>query len=43
MITSLVNNSFNVAAFAKTWKIAEVIPVPKEGNSRQICNIKFNS
>ena len=43
VITSLVNNLFNVASFPKAWKIAEVIPVLKEGNSRQICNIKFNS
>ncbi|XP_022781959.1 uncharacterized protein LOC111322975 [Stylophora pistillata] len=34
----LVNNSFNVAAFPKVWKIAEVIPVPKEGNPEEAAN-----
>ena len=32
VISKLVNNSFKMAAFPKAWKIAEVIPVPKEGN-----------
>lgn len=38
VISRLVNNSFNVAAFPKVWKIAEVIPVPKEGNSEEPAN-----
>lgn len=37
VISRLVNNSFNVAAFPKAWKIAQVIPVPKEGNCRFHC------
>ena len=32
MISRLVNNSFKMAAFPNAWKIAEVIPVPEEGN-----------
>ena len=32
MISRLVNNSFKMAAFPKAWKIAEVVPVPKEEN-----------
>ena len=35
MISRLVNSSFQMAAFPKAWKIAEVIPVPKEGNSEE--------
>ena len=38
MISRLVNNSFKMAAFPKAWKIAEVIPVPKEGNSEEPAN-----
>ena len=38
LISRLVNNSFNVAAFPKAWKIVEVIPVPKEGNSEEPAN-----
>ena len=32
VISRLVNNSFKMAAFPNAWKIAEVIPVPEEGN-----------
>ena len=35
MIYRLANNSFKMAAFPKAWKIAEVIPVPKERNSEE--------
>ena len=35
VISRFVNNSFKMAAFPKAWKIAEVIPVPKEGNSEE--------
>ena len=38
MISRLVNNSFKMAAFPNAWKIAEVIPVPKEGNSEEPAN-----
>ena len=38
VISKLVNNSFKMAAFPKAWKIAEVIPVPKEGNSEEPAN-----
>ena len=38
MISRLVNGSFQMAAFPKAWKIAEVIPVPKEGNSEEPAN-----
>ena len=38
MISRLVNNSFKMAALPKAWKIAEVIPVPKEGNSEEPAN-----
>ena len=38
VISRLVNNSFKMAAFPKAWKIAEVIPVPKEGNSEEPAN-----
>ena len=34
----LVNNSFKMAAFPKAWKIAEVITIPKEGNSEEPAN-----
>jgi len=37
VISRLVNSSFQMAAFPKAWKIAEVIPVPKEpANNRLI-------
>ena len=29
---------FNFIVFPKAWKIAEVIPVPKEGNSEEPAN-----
>ena len=39
MISRLVNNSFSkAAAFPKAWKVAEVISVPKEGNSEEPAN-----
>ena len=38
VISRLVNNSFKMAAFPKAWKIAEVIPIPKEGNSEEPAN-----
>ena len=38
VISRQVNNSFNVATFPKAWKIAEVIHVPKEGNSEEPAN-----
>ena len=38
VISRLVNGSFQMAAFPKAWKIAEVIPVPKEGNSEEPAN-----
>ena len=38
MIFKLVNNSFKMAPFPKAWKIAEVIPVTKEGNSKEPAN-----
>ena len=38
VISRLVNNSFKMAAFPQAWKIAEVIPVPKEGNSEEPAN-----
>ena len=38
VISRLVNISFKMAAFPKAWKIAEVIPVPKEGNSEEPAN-----
>ena len=38
MISRLVNNAFKMAAFPKAWKIAEVIPVPKKGNSEEPAN-----
>ena len=38
MISKLVNNSFKMAPFPKAWKIAEVIPVTKEGNSKKPAN-----
>ena len=38
MISRLVTNSFQMAAFPKAWKIAEVIPVPKESNSEEPAN-----
>ena len=38
MISRLVNNSFKMAALPKAWKVAEVIPVPKEGNSEEPAN-----
>ena len=38
MISRLVNSSFQMAAFPKAQKIAEVIPVPKEGNSEEPAN-----
>ena len=38
MISRLVNNSFKMANFPKACKIAEVIPVPKEGNSKEPAN-----
>ena len=38
VIPRLVNSSFQMAAFPKAWKIAEVIPVPKEGNSEELAN-----
>ena len=39
VISRLVNNSFSkAAAFPKAWKVAEVISVPKEGNSEEPAN-----
>ena len=38
VISRLVNNSFKLAAFPNAWKIAEVIPVPEEGNSEEPVN-----
>ena len=38
VISRLVNNSFKMAAFPKARKIAEMIPVPKEGNSEEPAN-----
>ena len=38
VISRLVNNSFKMAAFPKAWKIAEVIPIHKEGNSEEPAN-----
>ena len=38
VISRLVNNSFKMANFPKACKIAEVIPVPKEGNSKEPAN-----
>ena len=38
VISRLVTNSFQVASFPKAWKIAEVIPVPKESNSEEPAN-----
>ena len=38
VISKLVNNSFKMAPFPKAWKIAEVIPVTKEGNSKEPAN-----
>ena len=40
VISRLVNNSFKTAPFPKAWKIAEVIPVPKEGNPEEAANNK---
>ena len=38
MITTIMNNSFNTKTFAMSWKIAEVSPVPKSGDSEELCN-----
>ena len=38
VISRLVNNSFQMAPFPKAWKIAEVTPVPKEGNLEEPAN-----
>ena len=43
MISRLVNNSFKAAAFPKAWKLAEVISVPKEGNSEEPANNRLIS
>ena len=37
-ITTIMNNSFNTKTFARLWKIAEVTPVPKSGDSEEPCN-----
>ena len=37
VITRLVNNSFKLNTFPKTWKIAEVVPIPK-GDTEQPAN-----
>ena len=33
-----MNNSFNTKTFARSWKIAEVTPVLKSGDSEEPCN-----
>ena len=38
VITRLVNNSFKLNTFPKAWKIAEVVPIPKEGDTEQPAN-----
>ena len=43
MISRLLNNSFKAAAFPKAWKVAEVISVPKEGNSEEPANNRLIS
>ena len=37
-ITTIMNNSFNTKTFARSWKIAEVTPVLKSGDSEEPCN-----
>ena len=37
-ITTIMNNSFNTKTFARSWKIAEVTPIPKSGDSEEPCN-----
>ena len=38
IITSLMNDSFRCNTFARVWKIAEVICVPKDGDDGNPCN-----
>ena len=38
IITSLMNNSFRSKTFARVWKTAEVICVPKDGDVGNPCN-----
>ena len=37
-VTSIMNYSFHTGAFARAWKIAEVTPILKSGNSEDPCN-----
>ena len=37
-ITSVMNYSFYTGTFARAWKIAEVTPILKSGNSEDPCN-----
>ena len=37
-ITRIMNNSFCSNTFAKSWKTAEVVPVPKSGDPENPCN-----
>ena len=38
IITSIMNNSFQSNTFARAWKIAEVVCVPKDGDVGNPCN-----
>ena len=40
IITSLMNNSFRSNTFARVWKIAEVICVPKDGDVGNPCRYR---
>ena len=37
-ITTIMNNSFDTKTFARSWKISEVTPVLKSGDSEEPCN-----
>ena len=48
-LTDIINNSFTTSAFPESWKIAEIIPLLKEGdhevaaNNRQLSMLKVLS
>ncbi|PFX12931.1 putative RNA-directed DNA polymerase from transposon BS [Stylophora pistillata] len=37
-ITSIMNSSFNSVVFPSVWKMAEVCPIPKEGDTEEASN-----
>ena len=37
-ITSIINSSFNSGVFPSAWKMAEVCPIPKEGDHEEASN-----